>query len=159
MLYLSLLGAGAALDYYYGAVSRVQSPPNTVEKLGTYLAAFELGKQTISLLNRGMKFGFRTMNVMDLSFSPKFVESSIFLIGSIGIAWWKYKPVQGGYGSQAAAVGKSLLAGSKTILSWFHMMKGLSRLAKNDDPPVMELAIAVAMIAGSRLTSGLNDHQ
>ncbi|MGD0665527.1 MAG: hypothetical protein ABSA17_07390 [Rhabdochlamydiaceae bacterium] len=159
MLYLSLLGAGAALDYYYGSPSRVQSPPNTIERVGTYLAVLEIGKQTISLVNRGMKFGVRTMNVVDLSFSPKFVESSIFLIGSIGIAWWKYKPAAGNYSSQAAAVGKSLLAGSKTILSWFHMMKGLSRLAKNEDPPVMELAVAVAMIAGSRLGSGLKGHQ
>jgi hypothetical protein len=154
-----LLGAGAALDYYFGPPSRVQLTPNTIERVGTYLAVLEIGKQTISLVNRGIKFGFRTMNVIDLSFSPKFVESSIFLIGSIGIAWWKYKPVQGGYGSQAAAVGTSLLAGSKTILSWFHMMKSLSRLAKNDDTPVMELVVAVAMIAGSRLGSGLKDLQ
>jgi hypothetical protein len=158
LLPLSIAFAGAAIHYFYPSLKPRESSdaaPSADSYLAMIKTSLEYSKKAVVQLKDSMTLGIRTINVLEISFSPKFVESSILLIGTIGLTWMNFKTSKKPQSlfSKIATIGSSLLSESKVILIMHEMMKGLSHLVRSKKPPIKQLAIAVAMIVGSHIAS------
>jgi hypothetical protein len=159
LLPLSIAFAGAAIHYFYPSVKPLSESNEAAPSADSYLVmiktSLEYGKKAVVQLKDSMTLGIRTFNVLEISFSPKFVESSILLIGTVGMTWMKFKPSKKNQSlfSKVTTIGSSLLSESKMILIMHEMMKGLSHLVRSKKPPIKQLAIAGAMIVGSHIAS------
>ncbi len=159
MTSLVLLGLGTAIHYFAGA-PKDKTPANSNEsknstenqKFETYLFMIKGAKK---ILNFSKKAICLSKNLSDWIRSPKYVETIVLLLGTIGMAYSKFTPFKrtSSLFSKVKIISGSLLTESRNILTMHQLMKRLSDLAKNRKPPIKELSIATAMIVASHLAN------
>jgi hypothetical protein len=172
---LSLLGLGT-LAHYVGSTlfdekqskaSPEKSPASSspaidAERLDTYILMLKVVKKVLKYTKKGllqvkyfMSSGITSTNLSEWLHSPKAVESMVLLAGTAGMAYGNFKPFEDNSSlfSKVTAIGGSLLAESKTILSMHQLMTSLSDLARNRKPPLKALSIAGAMILANHLAN------
>ena len=174
ILPLALLWAGAAFCYYDkpaspGADKTVTKAPKkskppivSTDQLDTYILMIKgvkkflkYNKKVLQQVRYIVQSGVLSINFGDWIRSPKFVETMVLLLGTVVMARSNFKPFKGqpGLSSRVTAIGGALLTESKSILTMYQLMIGISDLAKKRKPPIRELAIAGSMILAGKVSA------
>jgi hypothetical protein len=115
----------------------------------------KMNKHSVSQMKSLLTLGIRSIQVLDMSFSPKFYETMILFVGTVLMACSKLKSFKSKETvfSKATKIGGSFLDSLKGILTMHQLMKGIVNLATKRKLPLKEISIAGAMIMVKHLAN------
>ncbi len=169
-LSLPLVVVGAGVHYYLNSTQSDEAQPQAQEsdlkssvsnipiddpKLDMFLLLLKVSKNAILHMKFVMASRIESTGLSDWRRSSKVVESIVLIAGTAVMAYSNFTPFKEGQTllSKVTAIGGSLLAESKNILTMHQLMTGISNLAMNRKSPLRELSIAGIMILAGHFAS------